>query len=235
MNTMRLSAPAQALLSAAAGVLAVSMAMTLWTSAASADQPIIWWAGRAAGFVAYLALWLSMMFGMAVSSKGMGGLLSKKLVMDMHQQWTLSAVVATAVHVTTLVFHSESGVTPLAAVIPFASARLTGPVGIGTIALFGLLIVAVSSWLRTHIPYNAWRGIHALAFGTMILALVHGWTAGTDTSIEWARWLYAGSAGLLVGGLVMRIGIAVAGAASKPVRLGAGAEGRHRTISPRAE
>ena len=96
MNTMRLSAPTQALLSAAAGVLAMSMAMTLWTSAASADQPLIWWAGRAAGFVAYLALWLSMMFGMAVSSKGMGGLLPKKLVMDMHQQWTLSAVVATA-------------------------------------------------------------------------------------------------------------------------------------------
>ncbi|MCA9848840.1 MAG: hypothetical protein KC461_14685 [Dehalococcoidia bacterium] len=218
MNTMRLSAPTQALLSAAAGVLAMSMAMTLWTSAASADQPLIWWAGRAAGFVAYLALWLSMMFGMAVSSKGMGGLLPKKLVMDMHQQWTLSAVVATAVHVSTLVLHSESGVTPLAAIVPFASARLTGPVGIGTIALFGLLIVSVSSWLRTHIPYNAWRGIHALAFGTMILALVHGWTAGTDSTVEWARWLYALSGGLLVGGLVTRIGLAMSSSVSKPKR-----------------
>ncbi len=218
MNEMRLSAPMQALLAAAAGVLAMSMALTLWTSAASAEQPLIWWAGRASGFVAYLALWLSMMFGMAVSSKGMGGLLPKKLMMDMHQQWTLSAVVATVVHVLTLVFHSESGVGPLAAIVPFASARLTGPVGVGTIALFGLLIVAGSSWLRTRIPYDAWRGIHALAFGTMIMALAHGWTAGTDTSLEWARWLYAVSGGLLVGGLVTRVGLAIAPAASKPTK-----------------
>lgn len=215
LNTQQLSALGQAILSAAAGVLAMSMTMVLWTSAAGADEPLIWWAGRAAGFVAYLALWLSMMFGMAVSSKGMGGLLPKKLVMDMHQQWTLSAVVATLVHVLTLVFHAESGVTPLAALVPFASARLTGPVGVGTIALFGLLIVAGSSWLRTRIPYSAWRGIHALAFGTMLLALVHGWTAGTDTPVEWARWLYVVSGALLVGALVIRIGLATHATASR--------------------
>ena len=197
-------------MAAVAGVLAMGATMTLWTSAASADEPLIWWAGRAAGFVAYLTLWLSMMFGMAVSSKGMGGLLPKKLVMDMHQQWTLSAVVATLVHVLTLVFHAESGLTPLAALVPFASARLTGPVG--------LLIVAGSSWLRTHIPYSAWRGIHALAFGTMILALAHGWTAGTDTPLEWARWLYVVSGALLVGALVTRVGLATHSAASRDTR-----------------
>jgi methionine sulfoxide reductase heme-binding subunit len=218
MSAMRLNATTQALVAAVAGVLAMGATMTLWTSAAGADEPLIWWAGRAAGFVAYLALWLSMMFGMAVSSKGMGGLLPKKLVMDMHQQWTLSAVVATLVHVLTLVFHAESGVTPLAALVPFASARLTGPVGIGTIALFGLLIVAGSSWLRTHIPYSAWRGIHALAFGTMILALAHGWTAGTDTPLEWARWLYVVSGALLVGALVTRVGLATHSAALRDTR-----------------
>ncbi|MGE3961977.1 MAG: ferric reductase-like transmembrane domain-containing protein [Dehalococcoidia bacterium] len=210
MNTARLGAPAQAVISAAAGVLAMGMGLQLWTTAAAADQPLIWWAGRAAGFVAYVALWLSMMFGLAVSSKGMGGVLPKKLMMDLHQQWTLSAVIATVVHVVTLVFHAESGVTPWAAIVPFASARLTGPVGIGTVALFGLFIVAGSSWLRTRIPYSAWRGIHALAFGTMILALWHGWTAGTDTSLEWARWLYVASAALLIGGLVTRVGLAAA-------------------------
>lgn len=209
MNTERLTAPAQALISAAGGILVMSVAQQVWGLAASAEQPLIWWAGRAAGFVAYLALWLSMMFGMAASSKGMGGLLPKKLMMDLHQQWTLSAVVASAVHVGMLVFHGESGVTPWAAVVPFASARLTGPVAVGTFALIGLVIVAGSSWLRSRIPYNAWRSIHALAFGTMLLALVHGWTAGTDTPLEWARWLYVVSAALLLGGLVTRLGLAL--------------------------
>jgi len=215
MNASRLNTPAQALISATAGLLAMATLLQLWNLAAGAEQPLIWWAGRASGFVAYIALWLSMMFGLAVSSKGMGGLLPKKLMMDLHQQWTLSAVVATVVHVLLLIFHGESGVTPWAALVPFASARLTGAVGLGTIALFGLLIVGGSSWLRTQIPYAAWRGIHALAFGTMIIALAHGWTAGTDTPLEWARWLYVVSAALLVGGLVTRAGLAAAGGRSR--------------------
>lgn len=210
--TLRLPIPAQTLLAAVAGMLTMATVLETWQAASSAEEPLLWWAGRATGFVAYVALWLSMMFGLAVSSKGAGGLLPKKAVMDLHQQWTLSAVVATAVHVLTLVSHEESGVTPWAAVIPFASARLTGPIAIGTFALFGLAIVAGSSWLRTHLPYSAWRGIHALAFGTMLLALVHGWTAGTDTIAGQARWLYVVTFGLLVGGVVMRLGLAIVSA-----------------------
>ena len=150
-----------------------------------------------------------MLFGLAVSSKGAGGLLPKKAMMDLHQQWTLSAVVATVVHVFTLVFHAESGVTPWATVIPFASVRLTGPVALGTFALFGIAILVGSSWLRTRVPYAAWRAVHGLALGTMILALVHGWTAGTDSVAPAVQWLYVVTLGVLVGAVVTRVGLAV--------------------------
>lgn len=210
MNSLRLPAPLQALLFASMSAFSVSLLMQLWTGAGQADQPVIWWAGRASGFLAYGALGLSMLFGLAVSSKGAGGLLPRKAMMELHQQWTLSAVVATVVHVFTLVFHAESGVTPWAAVIPFSSARLTGPVALGTFALFGIAILVGSSWLRTHLPYSAWRAIHGLAFGTMILALVHGWTAGTDTSSPGAQWLYVATLGVLIGALTTRLGLAYA-------------------------
>lgn len=210
MNSMRLPAPLQALLSASMGAMAGLLLLQAWAVASQAEQPVIWWAGRAAGFVAYGALWLSILFGLAVSSKGAGGLLSKKWVMDLHQQWTLSAVIATGVHVGLLVFHSESGVTPWAAVVPFASARLTGPVALGTFALFGLAILVVSSWLRCHLPYGLWRTVHGLAFGTMVLALVHGWGAGTDSASSAVQWLYIVTSGLLVGAIVMRIGLVLA-------------------------
>ncbi len=209
MNTLRLPAPIQALLFASMGALATSLAIQLWAVAGEAEQPLAWWAGRATGFVAYAALWLSMLFGLAISSKGAGGLLPKKVLMELHQQWTLSAVVATLLHVVTLVLHPESGVTPLAAVVPFVSARLTGPVALGTFALLGFGIVVGSSWLRKWVPYSAWRALHGLAFGTMILALVHGWTAGTDTSAPAAQWLYIVTLGVLVGAVVTRIGITV--------------------------
>jgi predicted ferric reductase len=210
MNSLRLPVPVQALLFASMGALSASLLAQLGAVVGEADRPVLWWVGRASGLLAYGALWLSMLFGLAVSSKGAGGLLPKKAMMDLHQQWTLSAVVATVVHVFALVFHAESGVTPWAAVIPFASQRLTGAVALGTVALFGMAVLVASSWLRTRIPYATWRGIHALAFGTMILALVHGWTAGTDTSAEAVRWLYIVTLAVLLGALTSRVGLALA-------------------------
>jgi len=44
----------------------------------------------------------------------------------------------------------------------------------------------------------------------MILALVHGWTAGTDTSAEAVRWLYVVTLAVLVGALTSRAGLALA-------------------------
>jgi len=207
MTTTRWSVPVQLLLLASLGAMAGMLIGELWTVAATANQPLLWWAGRASGLVAYGALWLSMLLGLAISSKGAGGLLPKKLMMDLHQQWTLSAVVATVVHVLTIVLHAESHISAWAIVVPFASARLTGAVALGTIALFGLVTVSASSWLRAYIPYQAWRSIHALAFGTMLLALGHAVTAGTDAGLPGIEVLYVLTSAVLVGAIVTRVAL----------------------------
>lgn len=209
MNTMTLPAPVRALLFASLGAAATALALRLWEAAATAEQPVLWWASRATGFVAYGALALSVFFGILISSKGAGGLVSRKAAMDLHQQWTLSAVVATALHIVTTVVHVESGVTPWATIIPFASRTLTGPVALGTVALVGLAVVAGTSWWRKHVPYSAWRAIHALAFGVMVLALAHSVTAGTDTALPAVRWMYIGTTAALTGATVMRILLAL--------------------------
>jgi sulfoxide reductase heme-binding subunit YedZ len=208
-DTSLLPLPVTMLLFASFGVLATYASMELWSAMATAEQPLLWWAGRALGFVAYFALWLSMIFGALVSSGG-GGMFSKKWVMDFHQEWTLAAVVATALHVFVLVSHSESRVTPWAAIIPFASSRLTGEIALGTIALIGLGVIALSSWLRTRIPYTAWRAIHALSFGVMLLALAHSIVTGTDSDSWVANWLYIGTTAALTAVMTMRIGVAFA-------------------------
>ncbi len=209
VNVATLPAPVRAVLMASLGALAALAAVPLWQSLTTAEQPVLWWAGRAFGVLAYAALALSVLFGLAITSKGAGGLLPRKAMMDLHQQWTLSAVVASVLHVATLVFHAESGVTPWAALVPFASARLTGPVALGTVAFLALLVIAVSSWWRTRISFQAWRAVHGLAFGVAVLALVHGWTAGTDTATAAAWWLYVASTAAVLGALVVRVGVAM--------------------------
>lgn len=209
MNTMTLPVPVRALLFASMGAAATAIALRLWAAAATAEEPVLWWASRATGFVAYGALALSVLFGVLISSKGSGGLVSRKAVMDLHQQWTLSAVVATVLHIVTTVFHAEAGVTPWATVIPFASRTLTGPVAIGTVAFIGMAVIAATSWWRKRVPYAAWRAIHALAFGVMVLALAHSVTAGTDTAMPAVRWMYIGTAAVLLGAIVTRVLVAL--------------------------
>jgi len=210
MRLTLLPAPIRALVAAAFGALTTYAGLALLAAASQAEQPLLWWAGRALGFLAFVALALSVVFGTLISARG-GGLLSSKWATDLHQQWTLAAVIATVGHVVVLVLHAESGVSPWAALIPFASARLTGPIALGTVALLGMLLVAGSSWARRLVPYSWWRAIHGLAFGVAILALVHSVAAGTDTQTTPATALYVASTAAVLGTVIVRVLQAVAG------------------------
>lgn len=142
--------------------------------------------------------------------------------MDLHQEWTLAAVIATVLHIALVVLNPEADISPWAAIIPFASARMTGSMAIGTISTLLVTLIAVTSWARTRIPYEAWRAIHALAFGAMLLALAHSIAAGTDTTSTGAQALYLATSVSLTGLIALRVLLTLAGRArseASPARL----------------
>ena len=172
------------------------------------ETPLLWYAGRATGFVSYVALWASLFTGSLVSARGVEGLLSRKWLMDFHQQWSLAALVSVAAHVIVLVAHSFSDITLTGALVPYASEVMRVPIALGTVALWGLVLLVGSSWLRAHVPYAWWRAIHALSFGMCILAFAHALQAGSDALAWPVRALYAGTAALTVGAVVARFLVA---------------------------
>ncbi|TAJ21283.1 MAG: hypothetical protein EPO65_01840 [Dehalococcoidia bacterium] len=181
---------------------------TLLVVADGSDTPLLWYAGRSTGFVAYIALWASLFTGTLVTAKGVDGLLSKKWLMDFHQQWTIAALLAVVAHVVVLVAHSFSDITLVGALVPYTSHVMRTQIALGTVAFWGLVLIAMSSWLRSRIPYGWWRAIHALAFGMCILAFAHALQAGSDTLAWPARALYLVTAALTVGAVVARLLVA---------------------------
>lgn len=180
-----------------------------------AETPTLWYAGRATGFVSYVALWASMFTGSLVSARGIEGLLSRKWLMEFHQQWSLAALVSVMAHVSVLVAHTFSDITLAGALVPYASQVMRVPIALGAVAFWGLVLIVGSSWLRVYIPYAWWRAIHALSFGMCILAFVHALQAGSD-SLAWpVRILYAVTAALTVGAVVARFLVA-AGRKTRP-------------------
>lgn len=169
------------------------------------EQPLQWWAGRVTGFAAYAAIALSMVFGLMVSSRGMDGVFARKTVLEHHQQWTLSAVALSIAHVIVIATDDYVDIGLRGALVPGAAADLTGAVAIGTLALWGMALIVVTSWLRAFLSFGLWRVIHATATGVFLLALVHGFVAGTDTKYDFARALYLGSGAAIFGVTVFRV------------------------------
>lgn len=169
------------------------------------EAPLQWWASRATGFVAYVALWLAMMLGLMISARGLDGLINRKVVLELHQQWTTAAALATAAHVVLVVTDAYVDMSWQGAAVPGSSVYLTGPVALGTIAMWGTALLALSGWLQRRMNYVAWRLLHASAFGTFVIGLVHGVVSGTDSGTMGAQVMYASTAALLIGAIVFRV------------------------------
>jgi predicted ferric reductase len=108
-------------------------------------------------------------------------------------------------HIVTLKLHTY---------IPFTIADLLVPgngpyrplaVNLGIFALYAMIMLLASSWLRRRIPYGLWRTIHNLSLVTFALVTLHGLLAGSDTSEPWMRAVYGGAAAGVGFLLLMRL------------------------------
>jgi methionine sulfoxide reductase heme-binding subunit len=160
-----------------------------------------WWWVRSWGLVAYLALWATVWFGVATSSRGAGGWLHTPTVAALHRAWSLGVVVATALHVAVVAVDPASHISALATVLPVGPA----PVALGVIAAWW--VAALLATNARAVPRPVWRAVHASAFGAYLVALVHGLRAGTDQGSPVVRAVVLGTAAALLGAVLHRIAL----------------------------
>lgn len=166
------------------------------------EQPWVWWSMRSLGLVALLANWLTMLFGVFVSGKG--STVNPPTIVLLHRTWASVAAIATLLHVGAAI--ADPRISPLAAVVPFASSMLRGPITFGTVAL---LLGSALFWSQK-LPRLWWRAVHASAFGGFLLSLFHAVFAGTDTPT--LRFAYAAALAVLLGAVIQRVLLARNGA-----------------------
>lgn len=156
---------------------------------------------RGSGIVAFAALSAATIWGLLVSTKLLGKLVKAKPLTWFHESLGIAALVATAVHVGVLSFHDYLDFTWAEILVPGVSDWRSGAVALGVVALYGLVIVVGSFYIKKHIGQKTWRLVHFASLGVFLASLLHGITAGTDTRTPLMLGLYAGSA-LAVAALV---------------------------------
>ena len=164
-----------------------------------------WYLTRASGFVAFLLLTASVVFGLSMT----GGLLERWVrryrIYDFHRFLSLITLCVTLFHVFIVLPDEFIGFSLDELLLPFVSPFEPLFMALGIFSLYLTAFIIASFYLRQLIHYRVWRLIHYATFAAFVLALGHGVGAGTDTEASWAQDLYAASGLIVFNLLVYRV------------------------------
>jgi sulfoxide reductase heme-binding subunit YedZ len=180
-------------------------------AAATSGPSPLWYATRATGVVALVLLTITVALGIAGVSRLESRQWPRVITAGLHKNISLLVVAFVIVHVLTTVLDSFVSISPVAAIIPFASSYRTFWLGLGAIAFDLILALVATSLLRSRLSYRAWRGVHLLAYASWPIALWHGLGTGTDTKLPWLLAIDALCVITVAGALVWRSQLMAAG------------------------
>jgi predicted ferric reductase len=151
---------------------------------------LYWYLTRAAAFIAYALLTLTVMLGVSSSSALWDRWRARRLMTQLHQFTSLMVLPFLVLHLWAL--HQDTSVPfPWPAVfVPFEASYRPFATGLGVLSLFTVLILWITSFLRAKLGTRTWRAIHFLSFPTYLAVTLHGLLSGSDSGAVWARWLY---------------------------------------------
>jgi DMSO/TMAO reductase YedYZ heme-binding membrane subunit len=180
--------------------------------AVAALQPglLAWYTVRVLGFLAYLVVAGSVLYGLLLSTKILDAIAHRPVSFALHKDLAIAGFVLAILHAVVLLADQSFAFTPRAILVPFASPYAAVWVGIGQLTFYGLAVVTASFYVRRQIGQRAWRLLHYLTFLVFIGAIGHGVMSGSDSGASWAFWLYLLPGAAAVFLLVYRIVVSIA-------------------------
>jgi sulfoxide reductase heme-binding subunit YedZ len=171
----------------------------------------VWLTTRAAGVAALLLLTAATSLGAATSTVGRPPA-SRFVLQYVHRVLAALGLAALVLHVLTVIADSYAGVGVSGALVPFTSGYRATAVALGTIATYLMCVVAALGFARGRMASSPraariWRGVHASAYAGWAVALLHGFLAGTDSSLPWIRLLYLACLAVVPAALAVRLSV----------------------------
>src|SRR5512139_1055207 len=121
---------------------------------------IPWYVARSAGIVSWGLLALSVIWGLALSTRALGRRPRANWLLDLHRFLGGLAVIFVGVHLVGLAFDSWVDIGLRQMLVPFTSSWNPLAVSLGVVALYLLVAIELTSLVRNRIPKRFWKGIH---------------------------------------------------------------------------
>lgn len=174
--------------------------VTAVTGSATAN-PTMWYITRAAAISAYITLTVTVILGLFRSLVRVSRIRSRVVLWLLDEAHPFLAVLTAAfvaLHLLSLLLDPLIPFAPLNLLVPVAEPYRPFAVDLGVLALYGLLILWFSSWLRRAIGHTTWRALHYTSFALFVVVSAHGILAGTDASQPWMWLVYLGGSGTVL-------------------------------------
>lgn len=170
------------------------------------DQ-VLWFATRGAGAVSLLMFTASTCLGLVTVARFQAAGWPRFFNYEMHRRVSLLSIVFLAVHVLTAVLDPFTSLGLGAALVPLASTYRPIPVALGVIAMYLFVALIATSLLRRYIGQRAWRLVHWTSYAMWPLALLHGFTSGSDATTTWMLAIDLLCMAAVAGSLAWRIAV----------------------------
>ena len=165
-----------------------------------------WMMIRVIGIASFLLLTAGISLGISYSFP-FWGRKTKKNLYRIHSYAAIAGTAPGLLHGVITIIDTYAAYTWSDPFIPFSAQVSPALSGFGTLSSYGLLAVILTTDLRNKLKRRVWLMIHMLSYPIYIMALIHSFFLGTDSSLPLVRFMYLSSIVLILGLTAARFAI----------------------------
>jgi sulfoxide reductase heme-binding subunit YedZ len=139
-----------------------------------------WFIARITGLTAFAVLSLSVLSGEALRTSVLDFLAKNRAIRKLHDFTTPLWLPLVFAHIIALLFDKTARIEPISVVVPFVTSYGQLAIGLGTIAFDVIMIVTITSWLRSRMNNTLWMWIHRTSYLGFVAIFFHAALSGTD-------------------------------------------------------
>jgi predicted ferric reductase len=195
---------------------APSATTTISTNTTTREVPWVWYLTRASGLIAFAFAWIVIFLGVAIRLPILNKILKPAYSLSAHHSLAFQTLFFSLLHGGSFLFDPYLKPSFADVFIPFWTDKLDPlSLSLGILALYGFIILVLTSWMKPMIPHRVWRVTHFLNIFVYVAVITHALLLGTDLANPLYRNIFISANIFLMGLILLNFALKLVGAFQK--------------------
>lgn len=172
-------------------------------------DPILWYLNRGTGVSLMVLLSATTVLGVLATGRQFFLWWPRFVTQGLHRALAGISLGLLAVHAISAVIDEYVDIRWWQALLPWGASYKPLWLSLGTLALNLLVVLGVTTALRSRLPHRVWFLTHLLSYAAWAASVIHGIGIGTDTHRDWMSATTLACAAAVVAATLFRAGVAV--------------------------